>query len=89
MSQPATQATFAPVNDGPYIVRTPLWCTIVRGFTIFFAFVIIILAGVLIHGAALDANVFGLVCVCDPSATSPCPPFPPPPPGGGCSCSWM
>ncbi|KAL1869456.1 hypothetical protein VTK73DRAFT_3101 [Phialemonium thermophilum] len=49
-------------NGGPFLVHTPLWVTIVRGFQVFLSFVIIILAGLLIHGLAMDANVFALVC---------------------------
>jgi hypothetical protein len=50
------------VADGRTVIATPIWCTVMRGFQIFFAFVIMILAGLLIHGYAMDANVFGLVC---------------------------
>lgn len=53
-------------DGGLFIVHTPLWCTIVRGFQAFFGFLILILSGLLIHGLALDAIVFALVCVCRP-----------------------
>lgn len=54
--------TSAANSDGPFIVHTPVWCTVVRGLQAFFGFVILVLAGLLIHGLALDAIVFGLVC---------------------------
>ncbi|KAF1816771.1 hypothetical protein P152DRAFT_166 [Eremomyces bilateralis CBS 781.70] len=44
------------------IVRTPLWVTIVQGFQIFFAVVILGLCGYIIHGVAMDQIVFALVC---------------------------
>jgi hypothetical protein len=47
-----------------FMVHTPVWCTVARGFQAFFAFLILILCGLLIHGLALDAVVFALVCVC-------------------------
>ncbi len=63
MSHVPTQAAFTSMNSGPYIVTTPVWCTVVRGFTLFFAFIIMVLAGILMHGYVLSANAFALVCV--------------------------
>ncbi|KAK3940435.1 hypothetical protein QBC46DRAFT_385378 [Diplogelasinospora grovesii] len=57
---PTTSST--PGSGEPYMVVTPLWCTVVRGFQIFISFLIVVLAGLLIHGYAMDANVFALVC---------------------------
>lgn len=48
----------------PYIQQTPKWVLVVRGFQAFFAFVILAMCGYLIHGHAMDANVFALVVVC-------------------------
>lgn len=50
-------------DGGIFMVHTPIWCTVVRGFQAFFAFLVMILAGLLIHGLAMGAVVFGLVCV--------------------------
>ena len=55
--------TSAVTGANTFIVHTPIWVTVVRGFQLFFGFIILILAGLLIHGLALDAIVFGLVCV--------------------------
>lgn len=65
-----------------FTVHTPVWCTVVRGFQAFFGFIIIILAGLIIHGLALDAVIFALVCVsprlllaratCDPRGLTEC-----------------
>ena len=65
---PTAYATPAPVpattsNTEPYIQQTPKWVLIVRGFQVFFAFVILAMCGYLIHGHAMDANVFALVVV--------------------------
>jgi hypothetical protein len=49
-------------DGGIFMVHTPVWVTVIRGFQIFFAFLIMILAGLLIHGLAMGAVVFGLVC---------------------------
>ena len=46
-----------------YIQHTPTWMVVVRGVQVFFGFVILIMAGYLIHGNALGANAFALVCV--------------------------
>jgi len=51
-----------PAGSQP-VFATPIWVTAVRGFQLFLAFIIMILAGLLIHGLALDAIVFALVCV--------------------------
>jgi len=53
----------APGSEDPWMVHTPLWHVIIRGFQIFFGFVIVVMAGYLIHGKALDANGFAIVCV--------------------------
>jgi hypothetical protein len=37
--------------------------TVVRGFQLFIAFIILILSGHIIHGLALDAVCFSLACV--------------------------
>lgn len=50
-------------GGGLFMVHTLVWCTVVRGFQAFFGFIILILSGVIIHGLALDAVVFALVCV--------------------------
>lgn len=50
-------------DGGVFMVHTPVWCTVVRGFQAFFGFLILVLSGLLIHGLALDAIVFALVCV--------------------------
>lgn len=46
-----------------FMVHTPVWCTVVRGFQAFFGFIIMVLAGILMHGLVMDAVTFGLVCV--------------------------
>lgn len=53
----------APGSEEPWMVHTPVWHVVIRGFQIFFAFVIVVMAGVLIHGNSMDANAFALVCV--------------------------
>lgn len=65
MSEVKSSSAYTSAVDGAntFIVHTPVWVTVVRGFQIFFGFIILILAGLLIHGLALDAVVFGLVCV--------------------------
>lgn len=50
-------------GSGVFMVHTPVWCTVVRGFQAFFGFLIMILGGILMHGLVMDAVVFGLVCV--------------------------
>ncbi len=76
MSHVPTQAAFTSMDSGPYIVRTPVWCTVVRGFTVFFAFIIMVLAGLLMHGYVMSANAFALVCVSFSSAGCPKTPLP-------------
>lgn len=60
-----TAAAAAAAHDGmeQYIQRTPIWVVVVRGLQVFFAFVVFIMAAVLIHGHAMSANGFALVCV--------------------------
>ena len=61
----------APAADNAYrgpagsypIFKTPVAITVARGFQLFIGFLIMVLAGLLIHGLALDAIVFALVCV--------------------------
>lgn len=63
--KPTMAATVQPLG-GPkerLVVHTPVWVTVVRGFQLFFALVVMVLAGLLIHGLALDAIVYALVCV--------------------------
>jgi hypothetical protein len=65
--KPAPTAYAAPApasSKEPYIQQTPKWVVVVRGFQAFFAFVILAMCGYLIHGHAMDANVFALVVVC-------------------------
>ncbi|KAK4214164.1 hypothetical protein QBC37DRAFT_472855 [Rhypophila decipiens] len=52
----------APGSDDPWMVHTPVWHVVMRGLQVFFGFVIVVMAGVLIHGNSLDANAFALVC---------------------------
>ncbi|KAM7208305.1 hypothetical protein V8F20_001283 [Naviculisporaceae sp. PSN 640] len=52
----------APGSEEPWMVHTPVWHVVLRGFQVFFAFVIVVMAGVLIHGHSMDANAFALVC---------------------------
>ncbi|KAJ4288707.1 hypothetical protein N0V88_007241 [Collariella sp. IMI 366227] len=55
----------APVTAGAteqYIQTTPKWVVIVRGFQFFWAIVILGLAGYLIHGHAMGAHGFAVVC---------------------------
>ncbi|KAK1759880.1 hypothetical protein QBC47DRAFT_438125 [Echria macrotheca] len=65
--KPIPAAYAAPVgnnnntNHNQYIQQTPTWVVIVRGLQIFFALIILGLCAYLIHGKAMDANVFALV----------------------------
>ncbi|KAK3905159.1 hypothetical protein C8A05DRAFT_41865 [Staphylotrichum tortipilum] len=45
-----------------YIQQTPVWVVIVRGLQIFFSIIILGMAGYLIHGHAMAANGFAVVC---------------------------
>jgi len=63
----------APGSNEPYTVNTPLWCTVLRGLSIFFGFAIIIMAGILIHGKAMDAHAFALVVVKQSQISLACP----------------
>jgi hypothetical protein len=58
-------------QDERYIQHTPVWVVVVRGAQVLFGFVILCMAGYLIHGYALDANVYALVCVSPPAVDSP------------------
>ena len=71
---PDTYAAPAPgagVQDGPAgsypLFASPVAVLVARGFQLFLAFVILVLSGLLIHGLALDAVVFALVCDIDSS----------------------
>ena len=46
-----------------YIQHTPTWVVGLRTAQIVFSFVIVIMAGVLIHGHAMNANNFAVACV--------------------------
>ncbi len=52
-----------PAGSQP-IFPTPIPVTVARGFQLFLGFIILILSGMLIHGLAMDAVVYALVCVC-------------------------
>jgi len=59
-------ATPAAVPQGAkeqYIQQTPVWVVVVRGVQVFFGFVILVMAGYLIHGSAQGAYGFAVVCV--------------------------
>jgi hypothetical protein len=65
MPQQGYAAPAAVVHDDKeqYIQQTPLWVVIVRVLQIVFSFVTVVMAGVLIHGHAMGANGFAVVCV--------------------------
>jgi len=52
-----------PGSEGRYVQKTPTWVVVVRGLQALFGLVILALCGYLIHGKAMDANVFALVVV--------------------------
>jgi hypothetical protein len=60
---PAAYATPAanPESGDLYVQKTPTWVVVVRGFQVAFSFIILAMCGYLIHGKAMDANVFALV----------------------------
>lgn len=60
---PTTTTPASPGKEEQYIQTTPGWVIVVRGLQVLFALVIICLCGYLIHGKAMDANVFALVVV--------------------------
>lgn len=60
--QYAVPAPVAHDEKAQYIQQTPVWVVVVRGFQIFLSFVIIIMAGWLIHGYAMGAHGFAVVC---------------------------
>ena len=51
-------------KDGYYIYTTPIWLTVIRMAQAFIGLVILILAGVIIHGLPFNPVAFALVCVC-------------------------
>jgi hypothetical protein len=61
--QYAAPATAASGKKEQYIQQTPVWVVVLRALQIFFSFVILIMAGVVIHGHAMAANGFAVVCV--------------------------
>ncbi|KAK4238130.1 hypothetical protein C8A03DRAFT_15368 [Achaetomium macrosporum] len=61
-AQYAAPAAVARTEEERYIQQTPVWVMVVRGFQILLSFVILCLAGYLIHGFAMAANVFAVVC---------------------------
>jgi hypothetical protein len=61
--QYAAPAAASSGGKEQYIQKTPVWVVVLRGLQIFFSFVILIMAGVLIHGHAMAANGFAVVCV--------------------------
>jgi hypothetical protein len=46
-----------------YVQQTPVWVVVLRALQILFSFVVLIMAGVLIHGHAMAPNGFAVVCV--------------------------
>lgn len=52
-----------------YIQQTPVWVLAVRALQIVFALVILAMCGYIMHGKALEANVFALVVVGFPCCT--------------------
>ncbi|KAK3303666.1 uncharacterized protein B0T15DRAFT_281724 [Chaetomium strumarium] len=60
--QYAAPAAVAHSEEERYIQQTPVWVVVVRGFQLLLSFVILCMAGYLIHGLAVGANVFALVC---------------------------
>lgn len=45
------------------VLKTPIWVVVIRGFQIFFALVILALAGTLMHDAYLDEEGLALAIV--------------------------
>ncbi|KAK4156580.1 hypothetical protein C8A00DRAFT_30546 [Chaetomidium leptoderma] len=60
--QPYAAPTAVADQKEQYIQQTPVWVVVVRGVQVFFGFVILVMAGMLIHGYAMGANGFALVC---------------------------
>ena len=63
-----TQQYAAPVaaasgEKEQYVQQTPVWVVVLRALQIFFSFVILVMAGILIHGHAMAANGFAVACV--------------------------
>lgn len=61
--QYAAPAAVGTDEKGHYVQQTPVWVVVLRGLQILFSFVILAMAGYLIHGHALAANGFAVVCV--------------------------
>ena len=60
----------APYNEKAteqYIQHTPVWVVVVRALQVLFGFIVLVMAGWLIHGYAMGANGFALVCVSGPA----------------------
>lgn len=55
-----------------YIQQTPAWVVIVRALQVLFGFIVLCMAGWLIHGYAMGANAFAVVCVSVPRSRQPC-----------------
>jgi hypothetical protein len=62
----AAPAAVAHVKEERYIQQTPIWVVVVRGFQVLLGFIILVMAGWLIHGYAMAANGFALACVGQP-----------------------
>ena len=60
---PVAYATPMTGNSEQYIQTTPKWVFVVRVLQALFGFIILACCGYLIHGHAMDANVFALVVV--------------------------
>ncbi|KAK4147351.1 uncharacterized protein C8A04DRAFT_24592 [Dichotomopilus funicola] len=60
------QSYAAPITTsddaGQYVQTTPVWVVVVRGLQVLISFIIVIMAGVLIHGYAMGANGFAVAC---------------------------
>jgi hypothetical protein len=61
--QYAAPAVAVHTEKEQYIQHTPTWVVVVRGVQVLFGFVILVMAGYLIHGYAMGANGFAVVCV--------------------------
>lgn len=65
--QASTTEPSAAAHDGPAgsypVFKQPVAITVARGFQIFLALLIAVLAGLLMHGLVMDAIAFALVCV--------------------------
>lgn len=64
--QSYTAPIVMPDDAGQYVQATPVWVVVVRAFQIVVSFLIVIIAGVLIHGYAMAPNGFAVACVSEP-----------------------